>query len=84
QSHDTVSGVNACKNNIAQWSAEVEELLLKVADLERKIADEKAKQKYLESKTVEISQEEIDKEARDGIEHYSSAKVMDDAIIRLN
>ncbi|MCI96103.1 hypothetical protein A2U01_0117402, partial [Trifolium medium] len=42
QSHDTVSGVNACKENIAQWSAEIEELLLKVADLERKIADEKA------------------------------------------
>ncbi|MCI21704.1 hypothetical protein A2U01_0042873 [Trifolium medium] len=59
-------------------------MLQKIAELERKIADEKAKQKYLESKTVEISQEEINKEARDGIEHYSSAKVMDDAIIRLN
>ncbi|MCI85288.1 hypothetical protein A2U01_0106567, partial [Trifolium medium] len=41
-------------------------------------------QEYLESKTAEISQEEINKEARDGIEHFSSAKVMDEAIIRLN
>ncbi|MCI90491.1 hypothetical protein A2U01_0111783, partial [Trifolium medium] len=58
QSHDTVSGVNACKANISQWSAEIEEMLLKIAELEHKIVDEKAKQKYLESKTVEISQEE--------------------------
>ncbi|MCI44066.1 hypothetical protein A2U01_0065305, partial [Trifolium medium] len=36
------------------------------------------------SKTAEISQEEINKEARDGIKHFSSAKVMDEAIIRLN
>ncbi|MCI79056.1 hypothetical protein A2U01_0100327, partial [Trifolium medium] len=44
----------------------------------------RSNKKNLESKTVEISQEEINKEARDGIEHYSNAKVMDDAIIRLN
>ncbi|MCI35631.1 hypothetical protein A2U01_0056852, partial [Trifolium medium] len=68
----------------SQWTAEIQELENKIAELECKIADEKVKQKYLELKTAEISQEEINKEARDGIEHFSSAKVMDEAIIRLN
>ncbi|MCI55497.1 hypothetical protein A2U01_0076748, partial [Trifolium medium] len=76
QSHHTVSGVSACKDNISQWTAEIHELETRIAELECKIADEKVKQKYFESKTAEISQEEINKEARDGIEHYSSAKVM--------
>ncbi|MCI39080.1 hypothetical protein A2U01_0060309, partial [Trifolium medium] len=84
QSHDTVSGVNACKDNISQWKLEIHDLQIKIAELECKIADEKSKQQYLESKTAEISQEAINKEARDGIKHFSSAKVIDEAIIRLN
>ncbi|MCI44482.1 hypothetical protein A2U01_0065721, partial [Trifolium medium] len=78
QSHDTVSGVNACKENISQWTIEIQDLQIKIVELKCKIASERAKQEYLESKTAEIRQEEINKEARDGIEHYSSAKVMDD------
>ncbi|MCI25144.1 hypothetical protein A2U01_0046333 [Trifolium medium] len=81
QSHDTVLGVNACKDNILQWTTEIQDLQIKIVELELKIANEKTKQEYLESKTAEISQEEINKEARDGIEHFSSAKVMDEAII---
>ncbi|MCI94616.1 hypothetical protein A2U01_0115914, partial [Trifolium medium] len=33
---------------------------------------------------AEITKAEIDKEARIGIEHYGSAKVIDGAIIQLN
>ncbi|MCI16403.1 hypothetical protein A2U01_0037545, partial [Trifolium medium] len=82
--HDTVSGVNTCKDNIAQWTLKIQDLQIKIAELEYKIAEEDAKRQHLESKTAEISQDEINKEARNGIEHYSSAKVIDGAIIRIN
>ncbi|MCI70270.1 hypothetical protein A2U01_0091533, partial [Trifolium medium] len=41
QSHDTVLGVNACKDNISQWKVEIHELETKIAELECRIADEK-------------------------------------------
>ncbi|MCH98631.1 hypothetical protein A2U01_0019636, partial [Trifolium medium] len=68
----------------AKWTVEIQELQIKIAELECKIVEEKAKQQYLESKTAEISQVAINKETRDSIEHFSSAKVIDEAIIRLN
>ncbi|MCI22008.1 hypothetical protein A2U01_0043181, partial [Trifolium medium] len=39
-----------------------------------KIIWEEAKQKDLEQKAAQITKDEIDKEARHGIEHYSSVK----------
>ncbi|MCI72179.1 hypothetical protein A2U01_0093442, partial [Trifolium medium] len=42
QNHDTVSGVNTCKDNIAQWTLEIQDLQIKIAELEYKIVEEDA------------------------------------------
>ncbi|MCI78271.1 hypothetical protein A2U01_0099541, partial [Trifolium medium] len=74
---------NTCKENIANWEAEIAQLYTKIGLLECQIADEKAKQKSLESQAAAITKEAIDKEALAGIEHFSGGKVMEDAITRL-
>ncbi|MCI00743.1 hypothetical protein A2U01_0021765 [Trifolium medium] len=84
QTDDIVSGVNACKENIANWTSEIQDLQIKIAELECKIISENAKKRELESKAGQITKDEIDKEARIGIEHYASAKVIDGAINQLN
>ncbi|MCI54339.1 hypothetical protein A2U01_0075589, partial [Trifolium medium] len=37
QSNDTVSRVNTCKENIANWQQEIKDLQAKIADLDCKI-----------------------------------------------
>ncbi|MCI53474.1 hypothetical protein A2U01_0074721, partial [Trifolium medium] len=48
-----------------------------------KIIWEEAKQQELEQKAAQITKDEIDKEANQGIEHYSMSKVFDGVINQL-
>ncbi|MCI47723.1 hypothetical protein A2U01_0068965, partial [Trifolium medium] len=58
QSNDTVSGVNACKENIANWKQEIQDLQIKISELDCKIIWEEAKQQELEHKAAQITKDE--------------------------
>ncbi|PNY14158.1 caldesmon-like [Trifolium pratense] len=72
--------VQECVNNIAKWEAEIQSFRTEIADREKRILEEKAKQAKIEETVAATTQESIRKAAKEGISHFSYAAVIKEEI----